>query len=167
MDACPDCAFLIPSITIWTYVLAAVAASLAIRFLTSLLRAWRAKVEDDAPFWRALGRLYVGLGPRPLPASSNPDERKRLRGDYFGTGILGALELLAYPVLLKAGMYAYVGAWIGLKALAQYETWKADREAFRLFLIANALAVILSFWISLSLLDYSDDTLTTARAVLR
>ncbi len=160
MDPCLDCVALATSVTLWYYASVALAGSLSIRLVTTLLRAWRAKVEDDLPFWTAFGRIFVGLGAGPFPASLDHKDREMHRGDYLTAAILGFLELLAYPVLIKAMLYTYVGAWVALKILAQYESWKSDRGRLTQFLIGNAFVLIFSFMIAQVLLVDTSDVYT-------
>ncbi len=160
MDPCLDCVALATSFTLWHYASAALAGSLAIRFVTTLLRAWRANVEDDAPFWKAFGRIYLGIGARQFQASLDNEDREKHRGDYLAAAILAFLELLAYPVLIKAMLYTYVGAWVALKVIARYESWKSDRGSVTRFLIGNAAVLILSFMIAQVLLVDTSDVYT-------
>jgi hypothetical protein len=59
--------------------------------------------------------------------------------------ILGTLELLVYPLLMKAHAWTFIGAWLGFKTLGQWNAWQQRRAEYNLFLIGNALVLILSF----------------------
>jgi hypothetical protein len=61
--------------------------------------------------------------------------------------ILGTLELFAYPVLMKFQAWPIIGAWLGFKTLAQWDAWKRGRAEYNLFLIGNALVLVVSFLI--------------------
>lgn len=160
MDPCLDCVALASSVSLWHYASAAVAGSLSIRLVTTLLRAWRANVEDNVSFWAAFGRIYIGIGASRFLASLDDKDREKHRGDYLSAAILGFLELLAFPVLIKALLYAYVGAWIVLKVVVQYESWKSDRGRSARFLVGNALVLIVSFMIAQVLLVDTSDIYT-------
>jgi hypothetical protein len=58
---------------------------------------------------------------------------------------LGTLELLAYPIMMATGHWSAIGAWLGLKTVAQWEAWKQGRAQYNQFLIGNALVLIFSF----------------------
>ncbi|MEA4976257.1 MAG: hypothetical protein VB046_11020 [Paludibacter sp.] len=67
--------------------------------------------------------------------------------DYWFNFILGTIEILVYPILLKLNAIIIIGAWLGFKTLAQWKIWEDKRLVFNRFLIGNALVVILSYWI--------------------
>ncbi len=71
----------------------------------------------------------------------------RTPSDYGYTFILGTLELSAYPILIAINAWTVIGAWIGLKALAQWKVWGSDRATFNLFLIGNAINVLIAFFV--------------------
>ncbi len=64
--------------------------------------------------------------------------------DYWGPFAIGWLEALAYPVLMRTHNWAFVGAWLGFKTVAQWRGWAKDRSSFNRFLIGNALVLIVS-----------------------
>lgn len=67
--------------------------------------------------------------------------------DYWYTFILGSLELAAYPVLMSLNVWAVIGAWIGLKTIAQWSVWSNDRAVFNLFLIGNVAVLAVAFFV--------------------
>src|SRR5213594_2446654 len=50
-------------------------------------------------------------------------------------------------VLMAAGLWTYIGAWVAFKTAAQYRHWGESRSMFNRFLAGNALVLILSFLI--------------------
>lgn len=82
-------------------------------------------------FWRNLGGFH-------------PDDDERPKSDFWFTSLLGLLELWSYPVLMATGAWTVIGAWLGFKTVAQYKRWNDDRVSFVLYLIGNALIVLLS-----------------------
>jgi hypothetical protein len=60
--------------------------------------------------------------------------------------IVGTLELIAYPILMRAGAWTVIGAWLAFKTAAQWDAWKQGRAAYNQFLIGNALVLGASFF---------------------
>jgi uncharacterized membrane protein HdeD (DUF308 family) len=87
----------------------------------------------------------------------NPDDLHR--SDFWLTTILGSLELLSYPVLLKIELWTVIGAWIGFKTVAQWRVWTESRSQFNRYLTGNALVIMASV---LVLLPFVDATKTSA-----
>lgn len=131
------------------YLLLVAGYSFAVRALIILIRVWRYYVEHHGQGAREFSNFYrralFGLGCEPFKASGEHAKDERARGDYLTAWILGLLELAAYPYLFAADKYEYVGAWIGFKVVAQYKTWSEDRGTFTVFLIGNALVLIIAF----------------------
>jgi hypothetical protein len=101
--------------------------AIAIRFIAFVLRAINLPVNPLLhPFWKPILSRYFSL-------------------DHIHPFILGLLELAAYPVLMVSGGWTVIGAWIGLKTVAQWERWSKERNIFNLFLINNALVVMTSY----------------------
>jgi hypothetical protein len=103
-----------------------------------------------------LGSLTIRLLVSGLHASTKPRIQaateffRRFTGtyDYWHTFILGAIELFAYSMLLASGLPEYAGAWIALKAVAQWERWHSNRDVFNIFLIGNASILAVSYAVS-------------------
>jgi hypothetical protein len=112
------------------YLLYAFLLGLVIRVFMAGLRA----VERPAgrPYFPTVLALIRGRGSHGLVP------------DYWHPFIIGTLELLAYPIILKTGNVNVVGAWLGLKTLAQWKVWGENRVHFNRFLIGNALVLIVS-----------------------
>ena len=83
-----------------------------------------------------------------FPRDFFPGEVEHKRSEYGFVFLLGTLELLVYPILITTGAWLVIGAWISLKSLAQWNVWTTQRAIFNLFLIGNALNVILSSYIA-------------------
>lgn len=136
------------AIPTWQYIAYALALSAVVRAVLISFRCYRLVHENDEgmrDFVCYFGRLFIGLSHAGVDKKLKPEEKERVRGDYLTAYVLGALELAAFPFLFAAELYAYVGAWIGLKVIAQYKHWTEDRGSFTGFLIGNALVLILAF----------------------
>jgi hypothetical protein len=121
------------------FLLAVLVASIAARIFHAALRAIKLAF-DSGWSWRRYGLMF-----RRSLIGFHPAENGRAPStDYGYTFILGTIELLAYPILAATGAWTAIGAWIGLKALAQWGQWKEDRSVFNLFLIGNAVNVLIS-----------------------
>ncbi len=105
---------------------------LAARLVVSMLKAVevRAKHKFTAAF-----RTNFLLG-------VSPDERQ---SDYWHPLVLGLLEATAYPILMLAGNWEFIGAWIVLKTAGNWERWKKSRLSFNRFLIGNGVLLSLSY----------------------
>ncbi len=132
----------------WQYLLYAVLLSAFVRAVLTLFRCFRLVHEDNSgsgTFKRYFVRLYLGLSPKGFKLNMSEEQKERVRGDYLEPLVLGALELATFPFLFAAELYAYVGAWISLKLVAQYKHWAEDRGSFNVFLIGNPLVLVLAF----------------------
>lgn len=133
----------------WKYWALAMVFSFAIRTVLTAFRSYRLIVENGGgahAFCCYFFRTLAGLGHKEFdPKMEDEDKKERIRGDYLTAYILGVLELATFPFLFAAGLYEYVGAWIGLKVVAQYKHWTEDRGSFTAFLIGNALVLIFAF----------------------
>jgi hypothetical protein len=88
------------------------------------------------------GRCIVGRFPG--------DEKQ---SDLGLPALIGLLELWFYPLLLATDVTVVngpniIGAWIGLKTVAQWNRWKEDRPSFHRYLFGNALIVLFSICIA-------------------
>lgn len=126
----PDPACFIVMVFIW---------SVGVRIVMSALRAVKITYDlgwSTKKYRTMFFRSFTGFFPR-----SGEESRQSEYGHVF---ILGLLELGFYPVLVFTQAWAAIGAWVALKALAQWEVWAKDRSVFNLFLIGNALNVMIS-----------------------
>jgi hypothetical protein len=126
----------------WCYIAAVLIAAAMIRVFLSAIRSLKQAHERNgswAIYLRMMRLNLRGLHPKTEDGKPSP------YSDYWYTFILGALELAAYPILIVMNAWIVIGAWIGLKALAQWEVWAKDRATFNLFLIGNALNVFVAF----------------------
>lgn len=107
--------------------------SLAVRVAHTLLKAIRVIYPPRDPlltYRSAVCRGFMGLSLK----EGGPHE-------YWYVFILGSFEMAAYPVLIATNFWTAVGAWIGLKTVAQWSTWTTDRTVFNLFLVGNLLVL--------------------------
>lgn len=136
------------AISPWSYFLYALLLSALVRAVITLFRSFRLVHEDGGGFtgfWCYFFRLFIGISPKGFVAQMSEEQKERARGDYLSPLVLGTLELAAFPFLFAAELYTYVGAWIGLKLVAQYKHWLDDRGSFNSFLVGNALVLLLAF----------------------
>src|SRR5690606_7954703 len=118
------------------YFLVALLLALAVRLVLGLLKCYElATTIPEVRYGTALGRMFIGLSATDKP----PADGGEGTGDYLAPLVLGYLELLTYPVLMRGGYWLYVGAWVSLKTLAQYTHWVKNRSMFNRFLIGTAL----------------------------
>ena len=133
----------------WAFVGLVLAASLGTRILLSGLRAVMLTYDiydklSGLQFKRSFRCSFTGF----FPKGFFPGETEHKRSEYGFVFLLGTLELLVYPILIASGAWLVIGAWISLKSLAQWNVWTTHRAIFNLFLIGNALNVILSSYIA-------------------
>ncbi len=119
------------------YLVTVLGLSLLARVAHAFLRAIRLThiLEPPVTYWLAVWLSFKGVPPR----------GSKFPADYWYTFILGCFEMVAYPVLIATHSWTIIGAWIGLKTVAQWSAWKRDRATFNLFLIGNALVFSLAF----------------------
>lgn len=70
---------------------------------------------------------------------------KEKEPDYWRPFILGFLELFIYPILMFTGGWKFIGAWLSFKTFGQWAEWKTNRNTFNVFLIGNALILVVSY----------------------
>jgi hypothetical protein len=118
------------------YIVLAIMLQLSVRVLISALGAVELRHIDpkERSFWIHFWRCWKGVHP-------NDDG---LYSDYWFASILGLIELLSYPVLMKVGAWSVIGAWLGFKTVAQWRRWTENRVSFNRYLIGNAVCVLLS-----------------------
>jgi hypothetical protein len=120
-----------------TYLATVLLCSLGLRIALSLLAAAKFAHDADARFIAMAWGTFVGFQSKESKVPSN----------YWYTFILGTFELCAYPVMIVTGAWQAIGAWVGLKTLAQWASWATDRSLFNLFLIGNAAVLAVAFFI--------------------
>ena len=133
------------TIPVWQYLLCAMLLSAFVRAVITLFRCFRLVHEERGSFITYFFRLFSGRSPKGFKPNMSEAEKEQVRGDYLAPFFLGMLELATFPFLFSAELYTYVGAWIGLKLVAQYKHWTDDRGSFNSFLVGNALVLVLAF----------------------
>jgi len=68
--------------------------------------------------------------------------------DHFQTFFLGVMELSIFPILLIANKPEYIGGWLALKTLPQWNRWTEKRWIYNRFLLGNAFIIVLSYFIA-------------------
>lgn len=118
------------------YIILAFALSLVVRGSISLHRAWEISHLTGTSFSKAWCCSFWGSFPKPIK-----DGKQDKHSDYWAPFVLGWIELLAYPIFMALNAWTVIGAWIGLKTLAQWNAWTENRNPFNRYLIGNALIV--------------------------
>ncbi len=127
---------------LYCFAFLALGLSFGVRVVLAILKCYElAVVSSSAGFWTCFIRVIAGL---PAKSGASGAEEK---GEYLSSFLLGFLEFLIYPVLMAAGLWTYIGAWVAFKTAAQYRHWGESRSMFNRFLAGNALVLILSFLI--------------------
>jgi len=121
--------------------LAALFGSALIRTVLSFLRLLAANERS----WKNFGYLFMGFQSVPRKGLAGLREMQYWQPDYGHPWLIGVFELFAFPYLLAGNMLNFIGAWIGLKTIAQWKRWQDDRVIFNLFLIGQALVLGLSY----------------------
>jgi hypothetical protein len=138
------------------FVVVALLISVAIRALTSAMRAW--ELYERAGRREAYGRLFfcglVGKFPQEFAQNTGRAENQAAdiwtgQSDFLYPFILGLMELLCYPILMRAGAWTVVGAWLAFKTVVHWSSWAKNRNPFNRYLIGNALVVVASFAMAL------------------
>jgi hypothetical protein len=107
------------------------------RTATTDERFWR--IFKDKRFWRLFRYTFFGWH-----RGSYTD----IKSDLWYPFILGLIEIHSYPVLMVVHTWTAIGAWIGLKTVAQWQRWTVDRLLFQRYLIGTALVLVLSLWLT-------------------
>lgn len=112
----------------WGYFFAILGASITIRAILSLLQG------IDNHSWKAAKCAFKGY----------PNDVFKKCGDGWQAFALGTIELAAFPILMKTGNWAFIGAWLVFKTLGHWKVWKEDRRIANRFLVGVALVLITS-----------------------
>ncbi|HUC61251.1 MAG TPA: hypothetical protein VMF53_04780 [Alphaproteobacteria bacterium] len=120
--------------------------------MDKLILQWH--IADPCVFWLKVGGLTVAMrvwvfGLHWLETHLTSGWRSQFARDLLSrraisVSILGTIELATFPVLMAVGAWEAIGAYIGLKTIAQWHHWKEDRAPFNRYLVGNALVLILS-----------------------
>lgn len=85
------------------------------------------------------GRIFIGIGYQV--------KRDKIAEDYLLGFILGMLELVAYPFLLRANLASYIGAWLAFKTVHRWSYAPGlQRGFYTRYLIANASIIMIAFY---------------------
>jgi hypothetical protein len=100
---------------------------------------WRT-FESNKYTISTFGRIFSGIG------YQNNTNEKKIAQDHLLGFILGFLELISYPFLLRANLASYIGAWLALKTIHRWGyAPNIKRGFYTRYLISNALVIIISF----------------------
>jgi hypothetical protein len=129
----------------FTFAMLTVLFALLFRALNSLLRAYEITLlpeKDNSQKTIDLKNLPIGKRFKIIFSGISKSDPSP---DIWYNTILGLLELIAFPILMQAGQYIMIGAWIGFKGIAQWSAW-GNRFAFNRFLLIHAFVLFVSFW---------------------
>lgn len=123
---------------LWTYFLLAVIGSLIVRLVLTVFTTLETKLEEsEIPFFDTFVSFFVGKG---------VDGNRSF--DHFQTFVLGVMELSIFPILLIANNPEYIGGWLALKTLPQWNKWTQKRWIYNRFLLGNAFIIAFSYFIA-------------------
>jgi len=127
---------------IWLAVLAVI-GPLAVRIVLSFLRARIAKdgirKSFAALFWGE--KLIERINPQ-----DDEEKKKYWEPDYWLPYLIGLFEVSSFAIMMGINKPNYIAAWIGLKTIAQWKSWLDDRVIFNLFLLGQALVLVIAFF---------------------
>jgi hypothetical protein len=71
-------------------------------------------------------------------------DQQQFPSDYWYNTIIGAIELLLYPIFMALNGWAAIGAWLTLKTIARWNFWSTTegRSTFNLYLVGNAFVLL-------------------------
>ena len=91
------------------------------------------RLSEQLGFWKALGLSFI---------SNSKDENL---DDYLLPSFIGLIELMILPILIYSNLYKVIGAWIAIKAFAQWKRWELSRTIYNRFVLGNLLVILFSF----------------------
>jgi hypothetical protein len=124
----------------------AIVISLIIRFISAVLKARIGKIDN---YDGASGSRCCDCScPHSSKSISRASYWKRFCHHFWGTedfwlpyGI-GVIELMVYPLMLKAAAIEVVGGWIGIKALGSWDGWRKSRPLYSVYLLGTVSTVV-------------------------
>jgi len=126
----------------WWFFFISLGFAIILRFIATALKAWERRDRFDKSCWwnfkSCYWKYFKGWG-------SSRDEEN----DYLHPSIIGFFELVAYPILMAVNKWEFIGAWVTLKTVAEWQAWTKERRPFNRFLIGNALVILIAFLIAL------------------
>jgi hypothetical protein len=122
-----------------SYLLWAFAAALSVRVYITVIEAWS---RGRKWFWPVL----LGTG------KSETDNGPILAADRLTGLLIGFLEAVAYPILIKVNQPEYIGAWLAFKTVNRWQYRRQDRGLFNRYLVANALLLVAGYILARSAL---------------
>jgi hypothetical protein len=117
------------------YIAYAILFSLIVRIILSIFRSLEITSENNNN-----NTFFFNFWLRFSGRDKDPE-----KADYWLPFLIGFLELLVFPFLIKSGLWAGIAFWIGLKTAAQWQAWKDKRQVFNRFLLGSTIIIILSF----------------------
>ena len=130
----------------WLYYLFTLLSALFVRGVVSV---WRG-LEIDSKFTKKICRIFKGIGCQVWEGC----KPKKIAADYWMGFVLGLLELLAYPLLLRTNHPALIGAWLVFKTAHRWSyAPRQERGTYNRYLVGNALILVFSYFLARFMFD--------------
>jgi len=135
----------------FSYSIGIILITLLLRLLFSMMRANEEKVRNITPSWESVELFRKETAHKAKPFKErvkiifNGYSEQDPTPDFWYNTMIGTFELFAFPFILKAEQYAFIGAWLGYKVVANWSVWNKNRLKFNSFLIGNLIVVLISY----------------------
>lgn len=116
----------------WTYFILALVIALVVRIYITAIEAWSRGAGWFRPVLLGYGKSVTADGPV-------------IAADKLTGLVIGFLEVAMYPILIKANLPEYIGAWLPFKTVNRWSYKRQDRGLFNRYLVANALVLVASY----------------------
>lgn len=134
-----------------TFILCVALLAVAIRIILSFFKAW-AIVQGEADEVSEVTKKVEFFGERNLLVawwkSILSCGKHRNVDDHFLPLAVGIIELLIHPVLIVAGRWDVIGAWIGVKTATHLTSWKRSRTPYNRFLLGILLGLLAAYFLA-------------------
>ncbi len=123
---------------LWKYFFVAIVCSLGVRLIITFFTTLESRVDNaNTSFFETYKLFFMGKG---------VDGNQSF--DHFQTLLLGVMEISIFPILLIANKPEYIGGWLALKTLPQWNRWTEKRWIYNRFLLGNALIIVISYFVA-------------------
>ena len=120
--------------------------TLLLRAFLTYLRTWEEELKDvDDRKRRQYAEFYNGNRWKKFLIIYRGANKNDPSPDMWYNTMIGTIELIAFPYIIRADQFIIIGAWLSYKVIASWKVWSTNRLKFNGFLLANALVIILSF----------------------
>ncbi|MGB9235458.1 MAG: hypothetical protein WCC04_13680 [Terriglobales bacterium] len=94
------------------------------------------KDKEQITYWRIYGNCWNGVTPHSR------------HFDLWLPFLIGLSELIAYPVLMKAGQFSAIGIWLAIRAGAGWRGWQQERTSYPRFVFGAILTLAISYFLT-------------------